>query len=149
MEGPLPTSTGTDYYSSISDNAIGGGSMDIFINNHQQHHSQNQLFDAKALQSSLFDDEDSNNPTTSNFPIIFEQPLNLNEEIPSNEGAAAATINSGTSNNDAMEFFSLLQSQINDLRAENDLLRGHLKTTDERLVEIEKRLKINRKEIPA
>uniref|UniRef100_A0AC34GMX9 Uncharacterized protein n=1 Tax=Panagrolaimus sp. ES5 TaxID=591445 RepID=A0AC34GMX9_9BILA len=149
MEGPLQTSTGTDYYSSISENALGGGSMDIFINNHQQHHSQNQLFDAKALQSSLFDDEDSNNPTTSNFPIIFEQPLNLNEEIPSNEGAAAATINSGASSNDAMEFFSLLQSQINDLRAENDLLRGHLKTADERLVEIEKRLKINRKEIPA
>uniref|UniRef100_A0AC35FTI0 FLYWCH-type domain-containing protein n=1 Tax=Panagrolaimus sp. PS1159 TaxID=55785 RepID=A0AC35FTI0_9BILA len=42
FEGLLPTSTGTDYYSSISENATAtAGSMDIFIN------SQNQLFDAK------------------------------------------------------------------------------------------------------
>uniref|UniRef100_A0AC35FV00 Uncharacterized protein n=1 Tax=Panagrolaimus sp. PS1159 TaxID=55785 RepID=A0AC35FV00_9BILA len=48
-----------------------------------------------------------------------------------------------------MEFFSLLQSQINDLRNENEQLRTQLKTADERLIEIEKRLKINRKEIPS
>uniref|UniRef100_A0A914Y497 Uncharacterized protein n=1 Tax=Panagrolaimus superbus TaxID=310955 RepID=A0A914Y497_9BILA len=74
MEGPLPTSTGTDYYSSISENAT-SGSMDIFINNHQHHNLHNPLFDAKELQSSLYDDS-SNNATTSNFPLIFEQPSN-------------------------------------------------------------------------
>ena len=88
------------------------------------------------LQTSLFD------PTPScSYSLTLERPQTPQSSTNEHEPIS--------SNNGFMEFICHLQGEVNDLKTENVELKAQLKRADERLAEIEKRLKINKRELPA